>query len=248
MEPPSLGAAIDWMWAVHEALDGWALPRIFQTCQGARRSAWVHKITQAKHGLLALRHYIRSAHLVMPGFDFEAFGEAARMDAPAPGAPCHGRRIRAARHEPQGAAQAGVCPFHQTLRRGNATFHFSPFVPTVGLVWAALSIFVCKHSVQRIDRVWAALGLFGGCNGWTCVGSFKFAWRITTTGSNGCIEFRQLLVCMVASTRSNGWTLCGQVYVCSEVANIWSNSWTMCGQLEVCSRVAGPNVGSFRFV
>ena len=77
MEPPSLGAAIDWMcWAVHEALDGWALLRILQTCQGARRSAWVPKITQAKQGLLALLHFIRSAHLVMPGFDFEAFGSA----------------------------------------------------------------------------------------------------------------------------------------------------------------------------
>ena len=75
MEPPSLAAAIDWTcWAVHEALDSWALLRILQTCRGARRSSWVRKLARAKQGLLALLHYVRSARLMTPGFDFKAFG------------------------------------------------------------------------------------------------------------------------------------------------------------------------------
>ena len=168
MEPPSLGAAIDWMcWAVHEALDGWALLRILQTCQGARRSAWVHKITQAKQGLLALLHYIRSAHLVMPGFDFEAFGSALLVsqlyrlesrsicihppsimrDCFVNGTPgklrAWMRQHRALRamdavsalhamnrkeqHKPE------FVHFINTLRRGSATFHFSPaYVEKIG--------------------------------------------------------------------------------------------------------------------
>ena len=96
---------------------------------------------------------------------------------------------------------------------------------------------------KRLDRVWAALDLFGVAG--PSVGGFRFVWGVASTRSNiwdaslGSSRFvwgldrvwAALCLFGVASAWSNGWTECGQLYVCLGDCEHSVQQLNLCGQL-----------------